>query len=36
MREVEIIPEVYGELVFYHWVYISIHYIKVDGVENNY
>ena len=28
VREVEIIPEVREELVCYHWVYISLHFIK--------
>ena len=28
VREVEIIPEVREELVCYHWVYISLNFIK--------
>ena len=33
MREVDIIPEVHEELGCYHWVYISLHCIKEDGVK---
>ena len=33
MREVEMIPEVREELGCYHWVYISLHFIKEDEVD---
>ena len=33
VREVEMIPEVREEFGSYHWVYISLHFIKEDGVE---
>ena len=32
VSEVEMIPEVHEELGCYHWVYISLHFIKGDGV----
>ena len=28
------IPEVREELVCHHWVYISLHFINEDGVDN--
>ena len=28
------IPEVVVELGWYHWVYISLHFIKEDGIYN--
>ena len=34
VREVEMIPEVCEELGCYHWVFISLHFIKEDGVDN--
>ena len=34
VREVEMIPEVHKELGFYHWVYISLNFIKEYGVYN--
>ena len=33
VREVEMITEVREELVCYHWIYISIHFIKEDGID---
>ena len=33
VREVEMIPEVRDELGCYHWVYISLHFIKEDGAD---
>ena len=37
VREVDIIPEVREELGCYHWVYISLYFIKDDGVyKRNY
>ena len=32
--EVDMIPEVREELVCHHWVYISLHFINEDGVDN--
>ena len=34
VREVEMIPEVREGLGCYHWVSISLHFIKEDGVDN--
>ena len=34
VREVEMIPKVHEQLGCYHWVYISLHFIKDDGVYN--
>ena len=33
VREVEMIPEERDELGCYHWVYISLHFVKEDGVD---
>ena len=33
VREVEMIPEVCEELGCYHWVYMSINFIKEDGID---
>ena len=34
MRKVELIPEVHEELGFYRWVYMYLHFIKEDEVDN--
>ena len=34
VREVDMVPEVHEELGCYHWVYVSLHFIKQDGVDN--
>ena len=33
VEEVEMIPDVREELGWYHWIYISLHFIKEDGVD---
>ena len=33
VREVDMIPEVYEDVGYYHWVYIFPHFIKKDGVD---
>ena len=34
MREIDMIPEVRDDLGCYHWVYISLYFIKEYGVDN--